>query len=242
MIRTLLAAPDDEVARTWLQSLDLLERSRLKTGLRSLLDLCKQTTQVQPTMVTNAAPLQASLFELDALNEAEERDVLPQTERLRRRFGDMDDPQLVQHAALEWELLTNERRSGFLAGEIERLAASLSSGRVELEPFDWTEIVILSRQGEQGRKTYYLHWQGGELWLRGGDDLAAGRQLIALWHEWVELRQRHRATGYQRKQLARALGLRYQEARAAPAKDGTGIGEGCEATRQRESAASDSYG
>ena len=35
---------------------------------------------------------------------------------------------------------------------------------------------------------------------------------------------------------------RYQEARAAPAKDGTGIGEGCEATRQRESAASDSYG
>jgi len=208
MIRILLAAPDDEAALAWLRSLDRLERSRLKTRLRSLRDLCQQAAPLVPTVVESTAPLQASLFEL--LTEADDCTVLPQTERLRRRFGEEANPQLVQHAALERELLTNERRGGFVAEEIDRLATSLSSRQQELDPFDWCEADIMSRVGARGRKTYYLHWQGGELVLRSDDALAAGRRLVALWQEWAELRQQHRAISYQRKQLARALGLQYR--------------------------------
>lgn len=223
MIHTLLTAPDDEIARIWLRSLDLLARSRLKTGLRSLLDLCRQAEPVVPKAVEGTAPLQASLFEL--LTEAADRTVLPQTERLRRHFGEEANPQLVQHASLERELLANERRGGFVAGEIEGLATSLAAGQQELDPFGWTEADILSRVGARGRKTYYLHWQGGELLLRSDDALVAGRRVVALWQEWDALRQQHRAISYQMKQLARTLGLQYRARVAAPAANGTGIAE-----------------
>jgi len=67
LIRTLLNAPDDALATAWLRSLDQLDRSRLKGGLRSLLLLSLEYSQAEWDAVECVLPDDTTLGEVAAL-------------------------------------------------------------------------------------------------------------------------------------------------------------------------------